>query len=90
MTWPRTLRVNAADAESGWWGDVWPVGGLYLSAVNTNPGTMFGFGTWEPYAQGLVLMGATNSAASPAPLIASDPSGPKVPTIPIYVWQRVS
>lgn len=27
--------------------DVYPVGAIYMSAAATNPGTLFGFGTWE-------------------------------------------
>lgn len=37
---------------------VYPVGSLYINAsVATNPGTLLGFGTWEAFGQGRVLVG---------------------------------
>ena len=37
---------------------VYPVGSLYINAsVATNPGTLLGFGTWEAYGSGRVLVG---------------------------------
>lgn len=35
---------------------IYPVGSIYLSMVNTNPGTLFG-GTWQQIAQGQMLVG---------------------------------
>lgn len=35
---------------------VYPVGAIYISTVNTNPGTLFG-GTWVTYAAGRTLVG---------------------------------
>jgi microcystin-dependent protein len=35
---------------------IYPVGSIYLSANNTNPGTLFG-GTWEQISQGRTLVG---------------------------------
>lgn len=37
---------------------VYPVGSIYLSTVATNPGTVFGVGTWTAYGAGRVLVGA--------------------------------
>lgn len=36
---------------------LYPVGCIYSSTVSTNPGTIFGFGTWVAYAAGRVLIG---------------------------------
>jgi hypothetical protein len=37
---------------------IYPVGSIYMNmAVATNPGTLLGFGTWEAYATGQVLVG---------------------------------
>lgn len=41
---------------------VYPVGSLYINAsVATNPGTLLGFGTWEAYGQGRVMVGKNTS-----------------------------
>lgn len=34
----------------------WPIGSIYLSVTNVNPGTIFG-GTWERFAYGRCLVG---------------------------------
>lgn len=34
-----------------------PVGSIYVSELATNPGTLFGRGTWVAYGQGRVLIG---------------------------------
>lgn len=36
---------------------VYPVGSIYMSVVNTNPATLFGFGTWERWAIGRTVIG---------------------------------
>jgi len=36
---------------------LYPVGCIYSSTVATNPGTVFGFGTWTAYAAGRVMIG---------------------------------
>lgn len=36
---------------------LYPIGSIYSSTVSTNPGTLFGFGTWVAYAAGRVLIG---------------------------------
>lgn len=35
----------------------WPVGAIYLSVSPTNPGTTFGFGTWEAFGAGRMPVG---------------------------------
>jgi microcystin-dependent protein len=36
---------------------LYPVGTIYESIVSTNPGTLFGFGTWAAFGAGKVLVG---------------------------------
>lgn len=46
-------NVSKADILSA----VYPVGSIYISVNETNPGTLFG-GTWEAFGQGRTLIGA--------------------------------
>lgn len=39
----------------------YPVGCIYVSTVSTNPNTLFGFGTWEAFGAGRVLVGKASS-----------------------------
>lgn len=44
---------------------IYPVGSIYISAVNQNPGTLFGFGTWEQIKDRFLLAaGSSYSAGS--------------------------
>lgn len=36
---------------------IYPVGSLYVSTLDTNPATLLGFGTWEAFGAGKVLVG---------------------------------
>jgi hypothetical protein len=36
---------------------LYPIGAIYSSTSSTNPGTIFGFGTWVAYGAGRVLIG---------------------------------
>jgi len=40
----------------------YPVGAIYSSTSNTNPGTSMGFGTWSAFGAGRVMMGAGNAS----------------------------
>jgi hypothetical protein len=43
---------------------VYPVGSIYInSAVSTNPATLLGFGTWEAFGAGRVMVGFNSSDA---------------------------
>lgn len=53
-----TLKGDKGDTGSA--GDVslyWPIGSVFTSAVDTNPATLLGFGTWSAIATGRVLVG---------------------------------
>ena len=52
------LQVTAAIVNAL----VYPVGSIYFNAaVATNPATLLGFGTWEAYAAGRVMVGKAGS-----------------------------
>lgn len=36
---------------------VWPIGSVFVSVVDTNPATLLGFGTWSAIGAGKVLVG---------------------------------
>lgn len=37
--------------------DVYPVGSIYIETLGVNPATTFGFGTWDLYARGQMIVG---------------------------------
>jgi hypothetical protein len=47
-----TAFVTAALAAA-----LYPVGSIYTATVSTNPGTLFGFGTWTAFGAGRVMIG---------------------------------
>lgn len=51
------LKAELTDVQNNLWKAVYPVGAIYISTVNTNPGTLFG-GTWEAYGRGRTLVSA--------------------------------
>lgn len=60
-------QVNAAQLEGNTLTEVlqlvYPVGAVYISTVNTNPATLFGFGTWTQIQDRFLLAaGSTYSA----------------------------
>jgi hypothetical protein len=59
-----TTSVDAAKICAGPTGTVraiYPVGSIYISTSNTNPAGLFGFGTWEIFGNGRVLVGVNES-----------------------------
>lgn len=44
---------------------LYPIGSIYSSTASTNPGTLFGFGTWVAYAAGRVMIGTDGSTYTP-------------------------
>lgn len=58
-----------------------PIGGLFISTLETNPSTMLGYGTWEQYAQGRTLIGQGNSDTSFA---NQEIGGQSAPTMPAH------
>jgi microcystin-dependent protein len=43
---------------------IYPVGAIYISTNSANPETLFGFGTWERFGNGRVLVGVNESDSS--------------------------
>jgi microcystin-dependent protein len=43
--------------QDGAGGEAFPVGSVFIAVVNTNPGTLLGYGTWSSFAAGRVLVG---------------------------------
>jgi len=62
-----TARTNLGidTAISNAMSALYPVGSIYINAsVNTNPGTLLGFGTWAAFGAGRVMVGFDSSDAN--------------------------
>jgi hypothetical protein len=53
LTATMTYRATVADIL----GAAWPVGSVFTAVVATNPATLLGFGAWEAFGAGRVLVG---------------------------------
>jgi hypothetical protein len=51
-------HVSHPDPHPQYLREAFPVGSLFLTIGNTNPGTLLGYGTWSLRASGLTLTGA--------------------------------
>lgn len=60
---------------------IYPVGSIYMSVVSTNPGTLFGVGTWVAFGAGKVLVGL-NAAESEFDVV-EETGGAKTHTLSI-------
>ena len=52
-----TLMVSKGDAGDAGQGGQLPIGFVFISVVSTNPATLLGYGTWEAFGAGRVLVG---------------------------------
>lgn len=57
------LKTAEEDAELSILKAVYPVGSIYMSISNTNPNSLFGFGTWEQIQDTFLLAAGSNYAA---------------------------
>ena len=99
-----TLRVD--DLETGVWPlkQMYPIGSIYISIVETNPKDLFGFGEWEQIKDTFLLSagdtyiaGATGGEATHKLTINEMPShshtlqnpvGPTGGSVAGYVWSQ--
>jgi hypothetical protein len=57
---------DGANGQDGADGDVsacWPVGSVFMAVVNANPQTLLGFGTWQSFGAGRMLVGVNGADA---------------------------
>jgi hypothetical protein len=51
------VTVASSGVSAPTLGLIYPIGSIYTSTVSTNPGTLFGFGTWVAFGAGRVMIG---------------------------------
>lgn len=63
-THPAGVKALIQDMLNNIRGGDWPIGSIYYNgAVATNPATLLGFGTWEQYGKGRVVISQDNTDA---------------------------
>jgi len=60
-----SLKINELiiESENDMWQDAYPVGSIYINTTAADPNTFMGFGTWENFAAGRVLVGLDDGIA---------------------------
>lgn len=60
-----SLKINELiiESENDMWQDAYPVGSIYINTTAADPNTFMGFGTWENFAAGRVLVGLNDGVA---------------------------
>lgn len=56
--------ISSASINTGVINAVYPVGSIYISTGSTNPGTVFGVGTWAQISRGRTIVGEGTSDAT--------------------------
>jgi microcystin-dependent protein len=49
--------------DAGQGGEAFPIGAVFLAVVSTDPGTLFGYGTWTAFGAGRMLVGRDGNDA---------------------------
>lgn len=57
------IKELIQESEDTMWQDAFPVGSIYINTTTADPNTFMGFGTWENFAAGRVLVGLDDGVA---------------------------